>query len=326
MNISSYDADSEAEGTCSLMARKGLVDGVLTEDTDVMAYGSPYMYFGINLNSETINELCLTEVLEHLEITFQNLQDFCIMCGTDYNTNMKQIGPMRSFDLVQKYGSLEKVNEALRNGELDDLMRSFSFRIPTQAINSADSVRVKKFLPSELGDIVIMPTDIVAKAGSDYDIDKLSMYFKAFDFELPVSELTKAVVAINRRLTLNNYGDLLFDPTKEKSMDDLQKILEEGDDNIDALDDYENLVYRTFESQQIKLNTPTAADLVLQAINSGTGGDQNQFRELGSKSYGEKQERLRGECRRYGGIIAKLLTRQSRRKPERESWASCCRR
>ena len=155
--------------------------------------------------------------------------------------------------LLKKYGSLEKANEALRNGELDDLMRSFSFRIPTQAINSADSVRVKKFLPPELGDIVIMPTDIVAKAGSDYDIDKLSMYFKAFDFELPVSELTKAVVAINRRLTLNNYGDLLFDPTKEKSMDDLQKILEEGDDNIDALDDYENLVYRTFESQQIKL-------------------------------------------------------------------------
>ncbi len=155
--------------------------------------------------------------------------------------------------LLKKYGSLEKANEALRNGELDDLMKSFSFRIPTQAINSADSVRVKKFLPPELGDIVIMPTDIVAKAGSDYDIDKLSMYFKAFDFELPVSELTKAVVAINRRLTLNNYGDLLFDPTKEKSMDDLQKILEEGDDNIDALDDYENLVYKTFESQQIKL-------------------------------------------------------------------------
>ena len=147
MNISSYDADSEAEGTCSLMARKGLVDGVLTEDTDVMAYGSPYMYFGINLNTETINELCLDEVLEHLEITFQNLQDFCIMCGTDYNTNMKKIGPIKSFDLVQKYGSLENISKEydttiLNYNRVRELFECDKYELKINSINEKDDINI----------------------------------------------------------------------------------------------------------------------------------------------------------------------------------------
>lgn len=111
MNISFYDADSEAEGTCSLMARKGLVDGVLTEDTDVMAYGTPLMFFNLNLQNETVSVLSLQDVLKELEITFEHLQDFCIMCGTDYNSNMKNIGSKKSFKLVQTYGSLENISK-----------------------------------------------------------------------------------------------------------------------------------------------------------------------------------------------------------------------
>lgn len=111
MNISYYDADSEAEGTCSLMARKNLVDGVLTEDTDVMAYGTPYMYFNLNLQNETVSILSLNDILSQLDISFESLQDFCIMCGTDYNSNMKNIGSKKSFKLVQIHGSLENISK-----------------------------------------------------------------------------------------------------------------------------------------------------------------------------------------------------------------------
>ena len=136
------------------MNRKGLVDGVLTEDTDVMAYGSPYMYFGINLNSETINELCLTEVLEHLEITFQNLQDFCIMCGTDYNTNMKKIGPIKSFELVQKHGSLENISKEydttiLNYNRVRELFECDKYELKINSINEKNDISVTSVLLQE---------------------------------------------------------------------------------------------------------------------------------------------------------------------------------
>jgi hypothetical protein len=54
-----------------------------------------------------------------------------------------------------------------------------AFRIPTQKQNSIDVFRIKQFLPKDFGDSVIIPSALVKKAGSDFDIDKLSIYLKS---------------------------------------------------------------------------------------------------------------------------------------------------
>ena len=59
-------------------------------------------------------------------------------------------------------------------GKLKDLI---GFRIPTQGLNSIESITVKGFLPAQAGDSVIVPSEMVAKSGSDYDIDKLNVYY-----------------------------------------------------------------------------------------------------------------------------------------------------
>lgn len=56
------------------------------------------------------------------------------------------------------------------------LLTLVGFRIPTQAPNSIESINVKGFLPPEAGDVIVVPSEIVGKAGSDFDIDKLNLY------------------------------------------------------------------------------------------------------------------------------------------------------
>jgi len=58
------------------------------------------------------------------------------------------------------------------------ILSGLAFRIPTQKQNSIDAFRIKKFLPKEFGDNVVVPAAIVKKVGSDFDIDKLSIYLK----------------------------------------------------------------------------------------------------------------------------------------------------
>lgn len=53
-----------------------------------------------------------------------------------------------------------------------------AYRIPTQNQNSIDAIKIAKFLPREFGDSVVIPSALVAKVGSDFDIDKLSIYLK----------------------------------------------------------------------------------------------------------------------------------------------------
>jgi len=62
--------------------------------------------------------------------------------------------------------------------EGQEILKGIGFRIPTQKQNSVDVIKVAKFLPKEFGDSVVVPSALVKKAGSDFDIDKLSVYLK----------------------------------------------------------------------------------------------------------------------------------------------------
>jgi len=82
--------------------------------------------------------------------------------------------------LLKHYGSVDNLNKALEAGELDNIKRLLGYRIPTQLMSSIDYLTIKKFLPTEAGDIIVLPTEVVAKSGSDYDIDKMSIFMLDF--------------------------------------------------------------------------------------------------------------------------------------------------
>jgi hypothetical protein len=86
-----------------------------------------------------------------------------IMVGRWFDTNMSD----------------EELLDYLNNTEEGQkILSGLAFRIPTQKQNSIDAFRIKKFLPKEFGDNVVVPAAIVEKVGSDFDIDKLSIYLK----------------------------------------------------------------------------------------------------------------------------------------------------
>jgi hypothetical protein len=80
-----------------------------------------------------------------------------------------------------KINTRERLNQALKNKEWRDkhkeMLQLMGVRIPVQGHNSMEYMEVAEFLPEVAGPIIILPSYIVAKAGSDYDIDKLSVFF-----------------------------------------------------------------------------------------------------------------------------------------------------
>jgi hypothetical protein len=58
----------------------------------------------------------------------------------------------------------------------NELLKAIGFRIPTQGMNSIESIIIKGFTPTTNGDMIVVPSEIVGKAGSDFDIDKLNIY------------------------------------------------------------------------------------------------------------------------------------------------------
>lgn len=109
LGIPYYNSETEAETLCAYLCCHGKVDAVLSDDTDVLVYGTPIFVTKLNLQNEVFTEIRYDEILKELELTPQQFTDLCIMCGTDYNKNIPKIGNEKAYKLLHKYASLDDI-------------------------------------------------------------------------------------------------------------------------------------------------------------------------------------------------------------------------
>ena len=108
----------EGERTCSLMNYFGIVDAIMSSDSDCFCCGAQVVLkekcqikVG-NSNESGFKVARLPTLLEKLEIDFSMFQDLCIMAGTDFNENIKGISLIKSLKLLKQHGSFDALAEA----------------------------------------------------------------------------------------------------------------------------------------------------------------------------------------------------------------------
>ena len=111
LNVPYFDAPLEAETTCADLCKRGLVDAVLSEDTDVLAYASPVFLSKINTSAGTCVRIKYPELLDALDLVSDEFLDLCIMCGTDYNKNIFRVGPEKAYKHIQKHSTIDQIGE-----------------------------------------------------------------------------------------------------------------------------------------------------------------------------------------------------------------------
>jgi hypothetical protein len=87
----------------------------------------------------------------------------------------------------QPIGTRARLNDMIKEDswlDLNDNRKSVTLsavRIPVQGLNSMEFMEVYEFLDPAAGNIIIPPTEIVAKSGTDYDVDKLTTFMPTID-------------------------------------------------------------------------------------------------------------------------------------------------
>lgn len=111
LQVPYFNAPLEAETMCADLCIQGKVDAVLSEDTDVLAYGAHTFLTKVDTSDGTCMRIKHSDVLEKMGMTADEFLDFCIMCGTDYNKNIFKVGPMKAQKLIETHRSIDKVAE-----------------------------------------------------------------------------------------------------------------------------------------------------------------------------------------------------------------------
>ena len=123
MGISYIQADGEAEGYASELCKMGYVDGVVTEDMDSLAFGTPLLVRS-NIDKtikrkDVLSTINMEKVLEGMNISFDEFLDICIMSGCDYCENIKGIGPNKSYQNIKEHKTIEKFVESYKKVDTD---------------------------------------------------------------------------------------------------------------------------------------------------------------------------------------------------------------
>ena len=63
---------------------------------------------------QPILEIDYEKVLRGMELTYPQFVDLCILCGCDYCSSIKGIGPKTALKYIKQFGSLERVLDYLR--------------------------------------------------------------------------------------------------------------------------------------------------------------------------------------------------------------------
>jgi 5'-3' exonuclease len=133
LSVPYITAPWEAEKMCSKLCNDGLVDAVLSEDTDVIAYGAHVFITKIDTSQDTAVVIHNNKIRETLGLTYSQLLDLCIMCGTDYNPNIFRVGAHTAYKKLLEFKTIEEIEaktsldtSVLKYGRVRELFTNFN--------------------------------------------------------------------------------------------------------------------------------------------------------------------------------------------------------
>jgi hypothetical protein len=176
----------------------------------------------------------------------------------------------------KKFPTDESILKYLNKEENQAILRGIGFRIPSQAMSSIESFKVKGFLPKFMGASVVVPSEITTKAGSDFDIDKLNMYLKSV-YRNANGDVKLIEYLGSEQATKDFYANV-FDAKLEKSKIKKAELFEAIGIMINGLEDPKNLTEKYSDEM----------DVILKDINDPTDAEDllmKQLEKLGDKSF-----------------------------------------
>lgn len=76
------------------------------------------------------------------------------------------------------------VDEAVKEGILnEEMLQAIGYRIPTEDKYSMIPMKIKGFLPKAAGEALMLPKEITLLTGSDFDVDKVYVMLKTFEYK-----------------------------------------------------------------------------------------------------------------------------------------------
>ncbi|WP_435096477.1 flap endonuclease-1 [Halarchaeum sp. P4] len=182
LDVPVVEAPAEGEAQASYMARTDDdVDYVGSDDYDCLLLGAPLTLRQLTSKGD-VERMDFAATLEEHDLTWEQLVDVGILCGTDFNEGLSGYGPKTALSAVKEHGDLWGVLEA-----------------EDEYIDNADRIR-ELFLDPDVTD------DYDYDESIDPDLDAAREYLTE-EWEIPADEIDRAFERIEDSVVQTGLDD-----------------------------------------------------------------------------------------------------------------------
>jgi len=96
-------APMEAEAQCAKLAELGLVDGIITDDSDVFLFGGSQCFKNIFNDSKYAECFLLADINRELSLSRERLISLAFLLGSDYTIGLPGVGPVVALELLANF-------------------------------------------------------------------------------------------------------------------------------------------------------------------------------------------------------------------------------
>ncbi|KAF8126912.1 PIN domain-like protein [Boletus edulis] len=96
-------APMEAEAQCAELVSLGLVDGIITDDSDVFLFGGMRVYKNMFNQSKTVECFLLSDLGRELGLERDTLVRLAYLLGSDYVEGLPGVGPVVAMELMKEF-------------------------------------------------------------------------------------------------------------------------------------------------------------------------------------------------------------------------------
>ncbi|KAJ5758925.1 hypothetical protein N7520_006081 [Penicillium odoratum] len=104
-------APMEAEAQCAELVSLGLVDGIVTDDSDTFLFGGTRVYKNMFNQSKYVECYLTSDFEKEYSLHRKKLISFAHLLGSDYTEGIAGIGPVTALEIVTEFSSLEEFRD-----------------------------------------------------------------------------------------------------------------------------------------------------------------------------------------------------------------------
>ena len=139
IGIPYLESVTEADPLCAEVIKKQYAYGVVSEDMDILTFGSDKLIRG---SVKKLVEIDRIKMLDDLQINQDEFIDLCILLGCDYVPTIPKIGPKKAYDLILKYRNIDEILE--NEGKKYSIPENFNYKDAREIFKNTDLVKISQ--------------------------------------------------------------------------------------------------------------------------------------------------------------------------------------